>query len=258
MQTSTAPYDYVSALLNMATLGLLVLAVERMGHDGISEPIAMQLLAAAICAVLLVRRERHRPTPMLPIDLLLKPVFLLAVLTSICSFTAQMLAFVSLPFLLRDTLGHSTMATGALITPWPLAVVCVAPLAGMLSDRYEAGTLGGIGLAALALGLALLALLPAHPTPFDIGWRMAVCGVGFGLFQTPNNRAILAAAPPGRTGNASGMIGTARLLGQTLGAVLTALILMAVPRHAGSVALFAGTGFAAGAAAFSLSRVIWR
>lgn len=80
MQTSTAPYDYVSALLNMATLGLLVLAVERMGHDGISEPIAMQLLAAAICAVLLVRRERHRPTPMLPIDLLLKPVFLLAVL----------------------------------------------------------------------------------------------------------------------------------------------------------------------------------
>lgn len=257
-QTSKAPYDYVSALLSMATLGMLVLAVERMGHNGISGPIAVQLVAAAICAVLLVRRERHRLRPMLPVDLLLKPAFLLAILTSICSFAAQMLAFVSLPFLLQDTLGHSAMATGALITPWPLAVVCAAPLAGMLSDRYEAGTLGGVGLATLALGLALLALLPAHPTPFDIGWRMAVCGVGFGLFQTPNNRAILAAAPPGRTGNASGMIGTARLLGQTLGAVLTALFLMAVPGHAGLVALFAGTGFAAVAAFFSLSRTMVR
>jgi MFS transporter, DHA2 family, multidrug resistance protein len=257
-QTSPAPYDYTSALLNVATLGLLVFAVEQLGHSGISGSIAAQLLGAVVCAVLLVRRERHRTKPMLPVDLLLKPAFLLAILTSICSFVAQMLAFVSLPFLLQDTLGHSTMETGALITPWPLAVVCTAPLAGLLSDRYRAGTLGGVGLATLAAGLALLALLPQHPTPFDIGWRMAVSGAGFGLFQTPNNRAILAAAPPGRTGNASGMIGTARLLGQTLGAVLTALIFVAAPGHAGPAALFAGAGFAAVAACFSLSRMMLR
>ncbi|VXC92262.1 Uncharacterized transporter YebQ [Burkholderia sp. 8Y] len=253
---SNASYDYVSALLNMATLGLLVFSVERMGHDGISAPIGMQLLVAAICAVLLVRRERHRPNPMLPVDLLLKPAFLLAILTSICSFAAQMLAFVSLPFLLQDTLGHSTLETATFITPWPLAVVCTAPLAGVLSDRYRAATLGGAGLATLALGLALLALLPHHPEPLDIGWRTAVCGVGFGLFQTPNNRAILAAAPPGRTGNASGMIGTARLLGQTLGAVLAALVFAAIPAHAGAVALFAAAGFSAVAAFFSLSRAL--
>jgi DHA2 family multidrug resistance protein-like MFS transporter len=255
---SKVPYDYGSALLNAATFGLLVLGVDRMGHGkGISTSVVLQLAASAICAWLLVRRERGRTHPLLPVDLLLKPAFLLAVLTSICSFTAQMLAFVSLPFMLQDTLGRSAMETGALITPWPLAIVIVAPVAGMLSNRYDAGILGGVGLGILALGLALLALMPANPAPFDIGWRMAVCGVGFGLFQTPNNRAILVAAPPGRTGNASGMIGTSRTLGQTLGAVLTAVVLMVAPDHAGPAALTIGSIFAGVAAALSLVRMLW-
>ncbi|MGF6870651.1 MFS transporter [Paraburkholderia sp. MM5477-R1] len=254
---SKAAYDYGSALLNAATFGLLVLGVDRMGHgNGISASVVIQLAASATCAWLLVRRERGRTQPLLPVDLLLKPAFLLAVLTSICSFTAQMLAFVSLPFMLQDALGRSAMETGALITPWPVAVIVVAPFAGTLSNRYEAGALGGVGLAILALGLALLALMPAHPASFDIGWRMAVCGTGFALFQTPNNRAILAVAPPGRTGNASGMIGTSRTLGQTLGAVLTALILVVAPSHAGPVALTTGAIFAGAAAALSLTRML--
>lgn len=253
------PYDYVSALLNAATFGLLVLGVDRMGHgDGISAVVTIQIVMAGVCGCLLVRRERGRTQPLLPVDLLLNPAFLLAVLTSICSFTAQMLAFVSLPFMLQDALGRTAMETGALITPWPLAIVIVAPIAGAMSNRYEAGALGGAGLAIMAAGLALLALLPERPASFDIGWRMAVCGLGFGLFQTPNNRSILAAAPPGRTGNASGMIGTSRTLGQTLGAVLTALILTVAPRHAGPVALTIAAAFAATAAVFSLSRLVPR
>jgi MFS transporter, DHA2 family, multidrug resistance protein len=187
-----------------------------------------------------------------------KPIFALSVLTSVCSFVAQMLAFVSLPFLLQDTLGHTAIQTGVLITPWPLAVVCIAPFAGILSDRYSAGVLGGIGLLILTAGLALLAVLPPHPGGVDIAWRMAVCGLGFGLFQSPNNRAILAVAPRGRTGGASGMIGTARLLGQTLGAALVALIFGVAPEHAGPVALVTGACFAGVAACLSLSRLSTR
>ncbi|GAB2897584.1 MFS transporter [Paraburkholderia jirisanensis] len=254
---SKAEYDYFSALLNAAMFGLLVLGVDQMGHaGGIRASVVIQLSAAAICAWLLVRRERNRTRPLLPVDLLLKPAFLLAVLTSICSFTAQMLAFVSLPFMLQDALGRSTMETGVLITPWPIAVLCIAPLAGSLSSRFKAGALGGVGLAVLATGLSLLALLPSHPSSFDIGWRMAVCGIGFGLFQTPNNRSLLALAPTGRTGNASGMISVARVLGQTCGAVLTAFILLIEPHHAGVVALVTGAGFAAIAACVSLTRLI--
>jgi DHA2 family multidrug resistance protein-like MFS transporter len=254
---SKVPYDYFSALLNAATFGLLLIGVDRMGHsDRINASVVIQLSTAAICAWLLVRRERHRTKPLLPVDLLLKPAFLLAVLTSICSFTAQMLAFVSLPFMLQDGFGRSAMETGALITPWPIAVLCIAPLAGSLSNRFSAGVLGGVGLAILATGLALLALLPAHPASFDIGWRMAVCGIGFGLFQPPNNRSLLALAPPGRTGNASGMISVARVLGQTFGAVLTAFILLIEPHHAGVVALVTGASFAVFAACVSLTRLI--
>jgi DHA2 family multidrug resistance protein-like MFS transporter len=249
------PYDYASALLNAATFGLFVLGVDRVGHNGVSAGVIALLAGAAVCAWLLVRRERGQSHPLLPVDLLCTPIFLLAVLTAICSFTAQMLAFVSLPFMLQDALGRSPMETGALITPWPLTIVFVAPIAGSLMNRYTAGVLGGIGLTILTTGLALLALMPAHPTSFDICWRMIVCGAGFGLFQTPNNSAILMAAPPGRTGNASGMIGTSRVLGQTLGAVLTAFILMLSPHHAGPTALATGAVFAAVAALFSLSRL---
>ena len=98
----------------------------------------------------------------------------------------------------------------------------MAPIAGRLIGRYPDGLLGGIGLALLAVGLALLAALPAHPANADIVWRMALCGIGFGLFQSPNNHTIVTSPPPHRSGAASGMLGTARLTGQTFGAVLLA------------------------------------
>ncbi|MFM0227650.1 MFS transporter [Paraburkholderia dipogonis] len=248
-------YDFVSALLNVLTLGSLVLAVDAFGHGSGKLNVILYLCCTVAIGYVFVRRQLNRETPLLPVDLLREPVFALSVATSICSFIAQMLAFVSLPFLLQRTYGYSPAHVGLLLTPWPLAVLCVAPFAGVLSDRYPAGILGGIGLAALATGLALLAWLPASPAPLAIGWRMALCGLGFGLFQSPNNRAILAAAPRGRTGGASGMIGTARMLGQTIGAALVAFAFEVVPQHEGSVALAAAAGFASLAACVSLSRL---
>jgi DHA2 family multidrug resistance protein-like MFS transporter len=131
---------------------------------------------------------------------------------------------VALPFFFQDSLGRSAVATGLLMTPWPLMTAVVAPISGRLADRYSAGMLGGLGLAIFGVALALVALLPAQPSVADIVWRLALCGLGFGLFQSPNNRAIISAAPRQRSGGASGMLGTARLLGQTTGAALVALI----------------------------------
>src|SRR5205823_9549912 len=131
--------------------------------------------------------------------------------------------FVSLPFYFENVQHLTPVATGLLLTPWPLVVGVMAPIAGRLADRYPAGLLGGIGLAVFATGMGLLALLPDHPHVLDIVWRTMVCGCGFGFFQSPNMRALMSSGPAGRSGGASGVAASARLTGQTLGAALAAL-----------------------------------
>src|SRR6201996_778853 len=204
---------------------------------------------------LLVRRQLSLAAPLLPVDLLKIPIFTLSVSTSVASFVAQMLSLVSLPFLFQNELHFSAVETGFLITPWPLAICIAAPLAGRLADRYSAGLLGGIGLFCFAMGLLSFAFLPAHPGHLDLAWRMALCGFGFGIFQSPNNRAMLTAAPKERSGGASGMLGTARLLGQTTGDALAALLFARLGGQAPTVALLIASGFALVAACVSLARL---
>ena len=132
----------------------------------------------------------------------------------------------------------------------------IAPIAGRLADRYPAGILGGIGLSVLAAGFVLLAFLPAHPTTIEIAWRVAVCGLGFGFFQSPNNRAIVASAPRERSGGAGAIQGTARLLGQSIGAAFVALIFgLADGGHSAGTAILFAAGFGAIGALASLSRL---
>ena len=251
-----APYDYLSAVLNAIVFGLLIFAVDGLGHGESNRLVAIEFVVAIVIGWFFVRRQLTQPAPLLPVDLLANPVFALSISTSVCSFCAQMLAFVALPFMLQETLGFSQVETGLLMTPWPLVIIGAAPLSGALSDRYPAGMLGGIGLALFALGLLSLATLGAHPSIFDICWRMALCGAGFGVFQSPNNRQILSSAPRERSGGASGMLGTARLTGQTLGAALVALIFGIAPQHGPTVALYVATAFAAVAAVVSLLRLM--
>ncbi len=217
-------FDYTGAALSALSLGLLVAAIDGLGRGEDRWIEAGELALAAAAGVLLVRRQLAVEAPLLPIDLLRLPVFRLSIATSVCSFVAQTLAYVSLPFLLQETLGHGVAATGLLMTAWPLTTAMAAPIAGRLADRVPSGLLGGLGLVMLAVGLGLLATMPAGPATLDIVWRMAVCGLGFGVFQTPNNRTIITSAPPERSGGASGMLATARLLGQTTGAATVALI----------------------------------
>src|SRR6202042_2381836 len=140
---------------------------------------------------LLMRRHADHPAPMLPIDLFRRALFALSASTAVCAFAVQGLSFVALPFYFEDVLGRSQVETGFFLTPWPLVVAIMSPIGGRLADRFSAGILGGLGLALLGTGMALLALLPTNPSVANIVWRMAICGVGFGLFQTPNMKAIM-------------------------------------------------------------------
>jgi DHA2 family multidrug resistance protein-like MFS transporter len=253
-QLSERRFDWRSALLNAFTFGLVFSGIDIMTRTRARLVGATETVAGLIVGALLVVRELGRPRPLVPVDLLRDPIFALSVATSIASFSAQMLAFVALPFRFENTLHYSQVATGLLLTPWPAAVGVMAPIAGWLADRLSTGVLCAIGLAIFCAGLAALATLPAAPTPFEIGWRMAACGIGFGLFQSPNNRMMLTSAPRERAGAAGGMLGTARLTGQTLGAVLTAMFLHLFGAPGEVIGLWAAAAFAAMAAAVSVSR----
>jgi DHA2 family multidrug resistance protein-like MFS transporter len=248
-------FDWQSAGLSAVTFGLGIAAIDSAGHGEALYLCLSEFAIAAIACLLLVRRQTHHPSPLLPVDLLRIPIFALSIGTSIASFCGQMLAFVSIPFYLESHFGYSAVQIGLLITPWPIAVAFAAPLAGRLVERYPAGLLGGIGLLLFAVGLGSLALMPAAASTFDVVWRMALAGAGFGLFQTPNNRTMIAAAPRERSGGASGMLGTARLLGQTIGAALVALFLARVPADGTRISLLVGVGFALLGAALSMLRL---
>lgn len=259
-QTPRAPhaFDMLGALLTSICLCLFILGIGSAAHGTSAVIVVAELVGAVIFGALLIRRQADHPAPMLPIDLFRRPMFSLSVATAVCSFAVQGIAFVSLPFYFEDVLHRSQVETGFFMTPWSVVVAIMAPIAGRLSDRQPAGLLGGLGLLLLGVGMALLAMLPAEPSVIDIVWRMAICGCGFGFFQSPNMKAIMGSAPAGRSGGASGIVATARLTGQTVGAALAALC-FGLAGHAGATwALALGAGFAALGCVMSFLRLAVR
>lgn len=248
-------FDLPSAIMNALTFGLLITALGGFAQGQSGYLVLAEVITMLIIGFFFVRRQLRMPVPLLPVDLLRIPIFSLSICTSICSFCAQMLAMVSLPFFLQTVIGRSEVETGLLLTPWPLATMVMAPLAGYLIEKVHAGLLGAMGLLIMACGLFGLALLPSSPSDLDIIWRMALCGAGFGLFQSPNNHTIVSSAPGHRSGGASGMLGTARLLGQSSGAALVALLFNLAGNSGTHTALLLAGSLAVIAAAISGLRV---
>jgi MFS transporter, DHA2 family, multidrug resistance protein len=252
-------FDMASAVLSALAFALLIAGINGIGHGQAAPFVAVELIGAVVVGTILVRRQTALSLPLLPVDLFKRPLFALSVTSSVCTFVAQGIVFVALPFYFQDVLGRSQVATGLLMTPWPVTVAIIAPIAGRLADRYSAGVLGGIGLTVLTAGFALLAALPPQPSAADIVWRIMICAFGFGFFQSPNNRAIVVSAPRERSGSAGAIQSTARLLGQTIGAALVALIFGFAGPSGGTsptVAILLAAGFSAAAAVTSVSRLL--
>ena len=249
-------FDLLSAGLNALTFGLVVTGVDVLTRTRARLAGAIELALGLVAGAVLVMREAGTPRPLVPIDLLRIRVFGLSIVTSVISFTAQMATFVALPFQFEMVMHRDQVQTGLLLTPWPLAVGVAAPVAGWLADRLSAAILGGVGLLIFASGLVALVLLPADTSNFQIVWRMALCGLGFGFFQSPNNRMMLSTAPRDRAGAAGGMLATARLTGQTAGAVLIAVCLHLFDDRGERIALAIGAGLAVLGAASSLMRLV--
>ncbi|TFH88749.1 MFS transporter [Billgrantia azerbaijanica] len=220
-------FDGAGAVLSITMLASFFLAMDTLGHEAAVWQALAWLMTSLVAGVLFLRRQRGATHPLLPLSLFREPRFRLAVCASGLAFIGQGLAFVALSFLYQQEMGFSPLQTAWLFTPWPLTIMLVGPLAGRLADRVNPSVLSSVGLVLLIAGLAALALLEGEARIVDGLWRTALCGVGFGLFQPPNNREMMASVPRERSANASGVMSTTRTVGQSLGVALVGAFLAA-------------------------------
>ena len=228
----------------------MIYALEGFAHHESRAIVSIAFVAFLVIGYFYLRSQLNTSAPLLPVDLLKIPIFARSIMTSVSSFMAQMLAMVSLPFFFQDSMHFTPVEIGVLLTPWPIATMVTAPLAGRLVERYHPGILGAVGMCVFSVGLFSLYFLSEDSTIVDIFWRVMICGAGFGLFQTPNNLTIMSSAPMERSGGASGMLGMARLCGQTVGTTAVAIVFAIIPHTDGArlclllaalMALVAGT-----------------
>ena len=217
-------FDWADTLLNAATFGLMIGCIEAYSHGLDWHKILIAVAAFFLVGAVYVRTQLGKEYPMLPFDLLRIPMFSMSVGTSILSFTVQQLMMVSLPFLLMHNYGYDAVGTGLIMTASPVAIMFVAPMAGWMIGKVHPGLLGGVGISLMSISCFLLAFMPQDVPHFGFVWRIMLFGVGFGLFQSPNNHILLSSAPPHRSGSAGGMLASARLIGQTPGAALVAMM----------------------------------
>ena len=244
--------DVPSVITSALGFSFTIWGFDGFAHDEPGWWTALRIAIGLGAGAYFVRRQFTLPRPLIALDLFQRPTFAMASLTSWGCFTAQGLAFVALPFFFQVSLSRTPLESGLLLTSWPVATAAVAPLAGLLSDRFSVAILATAGAAVYTLGLALYALLPAEPSTLQIVLHGIVCGIGFGFFQSPNNRELMGSAPREKTASASGILAAVRVSGQTVGAALVAIIFGSFGAHA-----VAGESAARAAVAHAAPTTLW-
>src|SRR5438067_6277585 len=172
--------------------------------------------------------ESHVEHPILNLGLLSNRVFAFANISFMLCMMALFAPGFLLPFYFEQLRGFSTIQTGLMLTPLPLTLALVAPLSGSLADRLGSRWLSPVGLALACFGLFLLSQINMQSSSWDIIWRLAVTGIGQGLFMSPNTRTIMGAAPRNAQGEASGVLATARVIGQSMSVALGGTVFAAL------------------------------
>ena len=215
-------FDWQAAMLSMSTIGLFIVGIDYL-MGATWHGIALISIAGLI-GVALVRRSSKQAAPLVPVDLFRIPAMRYALAASASTFAGQMAMLVSLPFYLQITLERSQLAVGFLMAGWPAGAAVIALIAGRLSDRYSVALLCAIGAGSMAIGLLGVVLMPASTSDVWLFAAMLLSGIGFGFFQTPNNRVLIGSAPRHRAGALGGLQATTRVFSQTFGAAIVSLV----------------------------------
>lgn len=213
-------FDWLSACLSMLTVGLIIVGIDYLSTYTWQS--LCVIVVGVLTGVVLMRRSNQQAAPLVPVDLLKISSLRFAIAASLCTFSAQMATFISLPFYLQQTLHRSQSSVGMLMAAWPMGAALIALVAGRMSNIYPVAILSGLGAGAMATGIAIIVLMPEHASDIWLMLAMGLAGVGFGFFQTPNNRVIIGSAPRHRAGALGGLQATTRVFGQTFGAAMVA------------------------------------
>jgi len=235
------PFDLAGGALFLAGLVALLVALNQ-GHAwGWTAPATLGLAttAAALLATF-VAVERRRASPMLDLALFRDRTFAASALSAYLNYVCVYGVVFTIPFLLVQGRGLDTRHAGLVLTAQPLVMAAVAPLSGALSDRVGTRPPATAGMLVLAAGLLLLARAAAGPSLAAVAAALAVVGLGVGTFVSPNNSALMGAAPRARQGTAAGVLATARNVGMASGIGLAGAILTTYLARGGTQALVPG------------------
>jgi EmrB/QacA subfamily drug resistance transporter len=236
-------FDVRGAILLGLGLAALTAALSFGSEWGwVSVQVVTTTFIAIVALVAAVFVERRQPAPIIDFGLFRNRLFALANLSFALCMVALFAVGFLLPFYFEELRGFDTLTSGLLLTPLALSLAFVAPLSGILADRGGSRWLSPIGLGIACIGLVLLSRIGATTPILYLVASLIVVGVGQGLFQAPNTRAIMGAAPPSEQGAASGTLATARVLGQSLSVALAGAVFVGLGGAAAGTSLMVDRG----------------
>lgn len=229
-------FDYAGAgSLCLSLLGLL-LALTLGQQLGFRDPRIVGLLVAwLVFLAVFIAIETRSPHPMINLGLFRNLLLSVNLVTGFITFVAIAGVFILIPFYLENVLGYSVLRVGLMLAVVPIALGVTAPIAGSLSDRLGTRPIAVVGLLSLVTGYLAMSTLTANTGLLGYILRLLPVGIGMGVFQSPNNSAIMGSAPREQLGVVSGLLSITRTLGQTTGvAVAGTLWAMQVIIHYGA------------------------
>ncbi len=218
-------FDFLGAILLFLSL-LLLLAALTVGQNlGFTDIRILALFVAGIaCLALFILVEKRAQQPMIDLSLFRQSLLSINLITGFMIFISISGVMILIPFYLENVLGYSTRQVGLLIAVLPISMGIIAPISGSFSDRFGTRIMAVIGLGVLLFGFSLLTTLSVDTSALHFVLLYIPLGVGMGIFQSPNNSAIMGSAPPDKLGVVSGMLALNRTLGQTTGIAIIGAI----------------------------------
>ena len=223
-------FDTAGAFVLFSSLSAYALGMTLGQNEGFGSARVLGLIGLAVAGLaLFIFVERRQKQPMLDLSMFRNLLISTNLLMAMLVFIVLSAAFI-LPFFLQNVMGYSTQIVGFIMMANPITMGLVAPIAGSLSDRFGSRIISLVGLVVIVFGCLAMGTLHEGLGPVGIILRLAPLGLGFGLFQSPNNSAIMGASPRERLGVASGLTSLSRTLGNTtglplIGSIFTAQVL---------------------------------